>query len=696
MKILIIFFLLGISIFGQSGKSVLTQAQKDSIQAMIDASTINIDLVNSVSINDYIGVLDTSLGWSYVIQAAVDANLGSGKNILFEGDKTYLLQQVKINPYYLYGNKTCVDLKTGGLGLVIPSTCTLKLKDGQQVDGAPVDIIVYRNASNIYIGGGGTITGNTAGQTGWTGGYGQITSGTIIWGIGTGGRKVNKNITIDNLTLIDHFSNPFVTQYTYRAVVSNILTYGVGEGLSFDYCDEVFVSNYIAYDSTDVSAGDVLQFEVTKGFYVNNVTITDFSQGGGALELYGSQDGIISNFRLKNIHAGVSLGNPDDEECANILFTDGVMDSVTNYMFNNGLGENITFNNIRFSNSSGGLYNVGYGRTIIKNSFFDNCHINNLNDAKANFINCYFLKTDLGIVGNATPYIPDINVHQCVFDSSLISYGNQGHSNWYATGNLYNNDFTNRGDLSYTITGVLDSLDIDGSGAETVTIADAFNGVSLIGRKTVMATSTGYTLTTISAGTDNQELDFVFNHPQGTGSIITDKIQNGSGNIRLSGNKTQRFIGGDIITLKYLSDSSAWCEKSRSGTKYGFNKLVLEGWYCDNVPDSATDSVISRGNGTITKRVYVDKDCYIKGVGVASNEARITGTLTIKISPNSGTNFSSIPAVLDSANTTKQYSAANRGLYTYSAGTYFEILLTTSNDWTPTTADVVAWIELEY
>ena len=131
-------------------------------------------------------------------------------------------------------------------------------------------------------------------------------------------------------------------------------------------------------------------------------------------------------------------------------------------------------------------------------------------------------------------------------------------------------------------------------------------------------------------------------------------------------------------------------------TIYGFNNRLYTDWWLDDVYASITDTLLNRGSGSIAKRIYIDKDCYLKSIGVISDSARTSGTLTVEIAPNGNLDWGSVTAVLDSTNTTMGIGAATRGTYYFASGTYFEITVTTSSDWLPVTADIIAWIELEY
>lgn len=81
----------------------------------------------------------------------------------------------------------------------------------------------------------------------------------------------------------------------------------------------------------------------------------------------------------------------------------------------------------------------------------------------------------------------------------------------------------------------------------------------------------------------------------------------------------------------------------------------------------------------------------IVAVSIASSESQTTGTLTVDATIN-GTE-TGLQAVLDAANTTRDYGRQGRGLDFGVAGDRVGVKLTTDS-WTPVTADVavVVWV----
>ena len=119
------------------------------------------------------------------IQSALDAaGTAGGGTAAVTRPGVYDLAAQGPSPYQ-QGHLHCLDLRHDGLTLRIGKGVTLRLADGQQADATgPVDVVVWRSRKDLRLTGGGTIAGNTAGQRGWTKGYGQITNGMLLAGYG--------------------------------------------------------------------------------------------------------------------------------------------------------------------------------------------------------------------------------------------------------------------------------------------------------------------------------------------------------------------------------------------------------------------------------------------------------------------------------------------------------------------------------
>jgi hypothetical protein len=684
-------------------KNFTFRGQKNFSVIKVGADTADVykRISQTVNIEEYIGALDTSLGWSLVIQAAIDANLGTGNNLFFNENKVYELQVQKDNPYESsFGSVTCIDLKTGGLSLIIPQTTTLKLKDDQQTgDTFPVDIIVFYSAEDLYIGGGGRITGNTAGQTGWTGGYEQQANGRII-GVSGHGERVNKRITIENLRLDDHFSNPIDINGGYNINIRNIDTWGVGEGIQFINVDYGTIINCSVNDSTDVFVGDGIELSNCRFWILDGCRVSE-NGNGSAFDIFASSDIILTNFFIHKWVDGISPGSFGSSHSNNIFISNGHIDSLLSASGTGVLAATgfMVVDNVIVSNSPYGLQmqsgsdslniikncifrNTGSGilvtagqRVYIENSTFINTTYDGVQVfgtiegeyPEVRIKNCNFM--DIQRTGvyvyrqNVVDYIPEVSIINCFFKDNVTSnitvYDTDTDNILYG-----NNTFipapTDIASLSTLVitTGILDSLGV---------------------------------------GNENQLLTISFEGDAGNGYLVEDWRVSGTGgdNIQLYRAEDARFTPGDKLTLQYQADSTRWYEISRSHNTIGGEKFIIDGWYYDNTNASMTDVVLLRGAGTITNRYYLPKDAYFTGMGIVSNEARTAGTLTATLWIN-GTTTNNKFVTLDGTNTTTDILYNGRYNLPLSQFQYIDIRITTSGDWEPATADIQAWIEVEY
>lgn len=316
-----------------------------------------------VSVHDFVwSASDTATTWTAVIQNALDSSKGKMLEFL---PQVYHMTAQGASPYDAT-RKYGVDLKTGNTAIYLPQGATLKMKDGTQTDaGGAVDLLVWRYGYDIYIGGHGTIAGNTAGQTGWTGGYTQITSGCLInsYGDGTGSTRENARITVEGLTLIDHFSNPLNIREADNVTLRDLRTYGVGEGFELIDCYNVVADGLYANDSTgtldNVAVGDAIEFANCYYVTASNMIVRKW-QGGSALDVSGSRHSTFTNFSFDDVVQGITIGDytgniyhPDD-----LAFSNGVI----NFAYGSSgaitckTTSNTVFSGLKITNSSTGYY----------------------------------------------------------------------------------------------------------------------------------------------------------------------------------------------------------------------------------------------------------------------------------------------------------------------------------------------------
>jgi hypothetical protein len=332
------------------------------------------------------------------IQAALDANTDGGTVFMPAG--TYLLEVQGANPYQA-GNQCCLEIKNDNTALFISPGAVLRLADGQQTDaGGAVDMIIFSARSRVHIYGGGRVTGNTAGQAGWSGGYAQINNGCIIRGFGA-----YTDILIENLQLDDHFSNPVNLGKSptrgSRVILRNLYGFDCGEGFQCITVDDLRMENLTYRDISDVAVGDGIEISDCADFSITKCNVSD-NGAGSAFDLFGSRNGVLSDFVVNDWSDGIGLATTSGGTIANqIVISNGVIRACraantignpdggvafhnvsvyscagTPFQF---LGRNthpeVTLSGCMFSgNSQAGLV---YGDRTVK---FDACHFSNCTD----------------------------------------------------------------------------------------------------------------------------------------------------------------------------------------------------------------------------------------------------------------------------------------------------------------------------
>jgi hypothetical protein len=231
------------------------------------------------------------------IQAAITSGATNTVPVwLFGG--TYILKQVGNDPN-ISGYKYCLNLPSNTT-LIINKGATLKLASGQSTDANPVNMITMGNVDNIYIGGEGEINFNTAGQTGWTGGYGQQVGGSLIVQRVT---APHGNITIEDLTLTDCFSTTpdlrgtSAVNFLSDVFLRRLKVSDCGEGIQVQWAKRVTVEDCVVSDPADVMVGDGIEMAGVDGFFLHNNTMRE-NGGGTGYDIYGSINGIIDGFLI--------------------------------------------------------------------------------------------------------------------------------------------------------------------------------------------------------------------------------------------------------------------------------------------------------------------------------------------------------------------------------------------------------------
>jgi hypothetical protein len=200
------------------------------------------------------------------------------------------------------------------------------------------------------------------------------------------------------------------------------------------------------------------------------------------------------------------------------------------------------------------------------------------------------------------------------------------------------------------------------------------------------------------------EDNWLFNHSSATGKPAFSS--NGGFLIDLDANcKRNRFLGfggtaaffsevqdlGTDNYIEYVRESTGLVTQTHHRADYSIGPFTQ-----DDVAASQTDVAMT---GT---RWIAPRDGRLTALVVKSTEARTAGTLTIKVFKNTnalsgqaGTEVSSsFRVVLDGTNTSTDTQLALNE-YVFASGDEIYATITTSAAWTPTTADVRVWIEVQ-
>lgn len=279
--------------------------------------------------------------------------------------------------------------------LIIPSNTNIELEgiikimDGSQVDGStPVTPIYLENSSNVVIDGKGIglVTGNTAGQVGWTGGYAQILNGNIFVALGT-----CDNVTVKNIRLEDHFSNPIKAEGDLSDFnFINVSSDNMGEGLEILDCVGLYIDNYNHKNTNNTNVGDGSEIGYCEDVtYVNSTIIGNYTNTtGSGLDLFASNNIIVDNFKSLGWKGGLEINKSNTGvNCTNVKVSNSLIETagfnVHAVAINSDSLNLIEFDNVRAICTTSNVGSAGFlvgengtqkikGKLILRNCFAQN------------------------------------------------------------------------------------------------------------------------------------------------------------------------------------------------------------------------------------------------------------------------------------------------------------------------------------
>lgn len=500
------------------------------------------------------------------------ASIGGGRLVFGEAG-TYLLEDQGANPNWS-GHRHCISIPGDNITIEVAAGAVLKLADSQQVDAnGPVDIITWSNArTNITICGEGKITGNTAGQAGWSGGYAQNTNGNIIMSSGSGG---GGNYLVSGLSLEDHWSNPVniglnATSRIRRVKLDGITCKNTGEGaqvIDADVVDYINVTQLL--DSGITMAGDMIELaECTDFRLVNPVAkATSGTPAGSAIDIFGSQNGIVSGFLIDGCIDAFGLSNSGSVTVDDVQISNGIIKNLTSSLCLPFAEGRLVYRDIEVFDCAGALFQSSGADTLppaeLYNVKGDNCGSALVAGTRkviwrgGGNINC----TGIGI-----------DISQSSASTRTIEFDNLDFRN----GTTLDFRFNDAGSAMTVVGHMRDILTVDATNKYGTTTSADFTDFRIrdVGFGTLASnvspptqicffhtlTRTANNLTTLLQPAENQ---VIVVEAGGSFSVI-DRTQSGGNNIYLAGAINFAMTSGDRLVLKW--NGSGWYEISRTVT----------------------------------------------------------------------------------------------------------------------------------
>lgn len=506
-----------------------------------------------------------------------------GGELVFAAPGSYLLEDTGANVDG-QNSRQCLHIGGSDIQISIPNAATtLKLADGQQTDaGGAVDLITFSTAlSNISIVGRGKISGNTAGQPGWTGGYQQLGAGCIIAARGAGG---GSGFLFEGIGLEDHFSNPiYLSAQTGTASdvkVRDISCKNVGEGANIARVSGLSIDGYkLVIDNGMAMAGDALEPAECTDFDIRNVDlrIVSGTPAGAAIDLVGSQRGIVTDFFIDGFGTAFGMdGGFPSLPCDDITVSQGVIRNMgAGTQLAEALGR-VIYRDIDLENC-GIVAQLGYtAAQLLAAEAFEMHNIRVFGGTGGAVIHKgertlrwhgggIWGRNDNGIVAttdadNATRDFDVKDVHLDCGQNDL-RFNNNSRSGFAVTGGIDG--------VSFGSTPTVSDTDVDYSGLN-VSHVEKEQTVSTGNTASVSMTTNLYwntnQLRTLTGAIARQRVDIVFLQ---SCTVDHDNVPSGSDSILLSGGVNFAAGAGDTLRLEYrvsggdAPNGAGWYETQR-------------------------------------------------------------------------------------------------------------------------------------
>jgi hypothetical protein len=119
----------------------------------------------------------------------------------------------------------------------------------------------------------------------------------------------------------------------------------------------------------------------------------------------------------------------------------------------------------------------------------------------------------------------------------------------------------------------------------------------------------------------------------------------------------------------------------------------VDGFFQNAVPANQTNVRLARHGGAAPAVWIAPRNGWVHDIWVFSDAARTTGTLTLTLFKN-GVALGATTAVLNAVNTTYKLTQVDNFVLPFNPGDQLDLRVTTAT-WAPTTANILAGMEVE-
>jgi hypothetical protein len=506
--------------------------------------------------------------------------------------------------------------------LLIGPGVTLKIANGQATPSNPVKLIRFvDHTGGLYVGWphggkGGTLSGNTAGQTAWVAGYGQVQGNSAISGDDTNGGG-SLDVVVEHIYIDDFFSNSVVIGFqasgvygagTERVFVRGIKTTNCGEGIVLacvDYfgiedCEDIRALGKMQGDSFEPAFCRYGHMERIKAHANGDGTVG----GGAGIDCYGSRFVTVSDFVVKDCRNGVTLESDFssvDGYCDEITVSNGVISGSTGEVSPGvktstigiipSQGGRSTFSNILVENYYSSAIQC-VAQTVTDSS--PGCDVHLVGVTVRNCATSVFDVTSgdmrlnmrgvvLGCLASpATTFACSLSRNSGSKTLTVHWVGGGGYgftdgglrvtgNTFQPVGRLAGLYFPlTGGAIAYSLASTCDLRNMRIESFDT-TLGIVRQGVTTFtshGRSVLYFDAAGGTLVTLPVGTNYARMTVLFLFEGGT--IADRRTAAGSGgNIRLRGGTDRTFVQFDSVDLLWVNQTSEWIEVGRSESGAG-------------------------------------------------------------------------------------------------------------------------------